>query len=223
MIVYLFAGYGKKKNSTTRPALTDGVTFDVTLKEETNLLYPDLIFNTNSAGFPTPFTPAYFTYVYIPTFQRYYYIKNWEYLNGLWKCSLTVDVLASFKTSIGVLNAYVERSAAASNGALMDRLYPARADVNITDVAISNTWQGVAPSGGCYILGVINYQNANHIGAVSYYALDTAGLNGLLSYLFSNNIYQAGNIQEIGEGLFKSLFNPFKLSSTLPTLSLYSK
>ena len=89
-------------------------------------------------------------------------------------------------------------------------MYPATTDVVITGASVATSWSGVAPSGGCYVIGIINYQSSNHIGAISYYAVDTAGLNSLLNYLFSSNIYNAGTITEVGEDLFKSLFNPFQ-------------
>lgn len=210
MNVYLF-GYSKKKNSTAQPALNTGTHFNnVQLKEETSVLNPVLLFNPNSTGMPTPFTPSYFNYAYISEFARYYFIADWVYKNGLWECSLNVDVLASFKTAIGSTSAYIERSASASNGNITDALYPATTDVQIVSATIANSWTQVAPSGGCYVIGVINYQSSHHVGAISYYACTSAQLNSLLSFLFSNNIFQSSNITEMGEGLFKSLFNPFQ-------------
>ena len=210
MNVYLF-GYQKKKNSTKQPLLTSGTHFsNVQLKEETSFIHPVLLFNPTSTGMPNPFTPAYFNYAYISEFSRYYFVDDWTYKNGVWECSLNVDVLASFKTAIGTQSVYVERAASAYNGDFIDKIYPTKTNVQITSATIATSWSNVAPSGGCYILGMVDCQTTNHIGAVSYYALDTTGLNALLTYLFSNNIYQASSITEVGEGLFKSLFNPFQ-------------
>ena len=209
MNVYLFA-FSKKKNSTAQPVLNTGTSFSVTLKEDTSVLNPVLVFNAATTGMPTPFTPSYFNYAYIPSFSRYYYVTDWVNINALWECHLTVDPLASFRTAIGSESVYVERSASASNGSIIDNLYPAKTDVQISSITVTTTWSGVAPSGGCYILGVVSNSTSYHVGAVMYYALNTAGLNSLLSYLFSNNIFVAGSITEIGEGLFKSMFNPFQ-------------
>ena len=208
MNVYLF-GFVKKENSTKTPIITDGVQFSMQLKEETSVLAPVLIVNkTNSQGQPQQ--PTVYNYAYIPAFMRYYFIRDWQYINGAWICYCSVDVLASHKLEIGTTSCYIERSASAFNGDIIDSLYPAKTDVEIVSATIANSWSGVAPSGGCYIVGIINYQSSNPIGAISYYAMDTSGLNSLLAYLFSNNIYQAGSITEIGEDLFKSLFNPFQ-------------
>ena len=209
MTVYFFA-FSKKKNSTAQPTLSNGTQFTVELKEDCSIMNPVLVMTANTTGMPSPFTPAYFNYAYISNFSRYYFITDVQYILGHWEFYLTVDVLASFKTAIGGTSAYIERSSNTSNGTITDMLYPATTDVSISSPTVSHNWKGVAPSGGAYILGVINNQNSNHIGAVTYYAMDTAGLNSLFAYLFGNNIYQAGSITEIGEDLFKSLFNPFQ-------------
>ena len=209
MIVYLY-GFQKKKNSTARPAASTGTMFEMQLKDGCSVANPVLLVNQNTTGMPSPFAPAYFTYAQIPAFQKYYFVTDWQWVNGLWECYLTTDVLATYKTAIGAMSCYVERSASAYNGDIIDSLYPAKTDVLIRSATIATSWANVAPSGGCYVIGVINYQPANHVGAITYYAMDTAGLNSLLQYLFSNNIYQAGSITEVGEDLFKSLFNPFQ-------------
>lgn len=209
MQVYLF-GYSKKKNSTAQPTLTSGTSFTMQLKDDTSVMNPVLLLNQATSGMPSPFTPSYYTYAYIGKFSRYYFVTDWKWVNGLWELYLTEDVLASFKTAIGSTSAYVERSASAYNGDIIDGLYPAKSNATISNATVANSWNAVAPSGGCYVVGIVNYQNANHIGAITYYALTGSELNSLLAFMFSNNIYQAGNITEIGEDLFKSLFNPFQ-------------
>ena len=206
-----FYSFQKKKNSTAQPNISSATTLtSVQLKDDTGIMNPVLLINPNNASLPVPFVPSGFNYAHIPSFGRYYFVTDWTWKKGLWECALSVDVLASFRTAIGNTSAYVERSAYASNGNIIDNLYPAKTDVQITSATIATSWANVAPSGGCYVLGLINYQPANHIGAVTYYAMTSANLNSLLSFLFSNNIYAAGSITEIGEDLFKSLFNPFQ-------------
>lgn len=209
MTTYFFA-FEKKKNSTKQPVLNTGTMFTVDLKDDTSMLKPVLLLTPTTSGMPNPFTPAYFNYVYIPSFGRYYFIDDVQYVLGHWEFYLTVDTLASFKSAIGNSSMYVERSSNTFNGNIIDNMYPAKTDVQISSATIATSWANVAPSGGCYVLGVINYQSSNHIGAISYYAVDTAGLNSILSFLFSNDIYTASTITEVGEDLFKSLFNPFQ-------------
>ena len=116
-----------------------------------------------TSGMPNPFNPSYYTYVHIPSFSRYYFVDDVKYVLGHWEFYLSIDVLATYKPTIGTTTAYVERSASTSNGDIIDNLYPAKTDVQITSATISTSWANVAPSGGCYVIGVINYQNGNHI------------------------------------------------------------
>lgn len=204
-----FYTFEKPKNSTKQPTST-GTSFNVELKENTSVLNPVLVMTASTTGFPNPFNPSYFNYAFVSTFGRYYFITDVEYVLGHWEFSLTVDVLASFKVAIGNQSVYVERSAYDSNGDIIDNLYPAKTDVQITSATIASSWFSVAPSGGCYVIGLINYQSSNHIGAVTYYATDGAGLNSLLAFMFGNNIWNSSTITEMGEDLFKSLFNPFQ-------------
>ena len=210
MIVNLY-GFQKKKNSTAQPSISSATVLNnVQLKDDTSIINPVLLINQNTSGMPVPFDPSYFTYAYIPKFGRYYFISDARWVSGLWELYLSVDVLASFKTAIGATAAYIERSASESNGDIIDNLYPAKTNVNIVTETIATSWANVAPSGGCYVIGLINNQSSNHVGAVTYYAVAPAQFNTLLDFMFGNDIFLASSITEIGEGLFKSLFNPFQ-------------
>ena len=77
MNVYLF-GYAKKENSTAQPTLSSGTLFSMNLKDETSVLNPAL---TIKPG--TTFNPNLYNYAYIPTWTRYYFINDWQYLNGI--------------------------------------------------------------------------------------------------------------------------------------------
>lgn len=210
MIVNLY-GFQKKKNSTAQPSISSATVLNnVQLKDDTSIINPVLLINQNTSGMPVPFDPSYFTYAYIPKFGRYYFISDARWVSGLWELYLSVDVLASFKTAIGSMYTYIERAASAYNGHIIDNLYPAKTDIQITTETIATSWANVAPSGGCYVIGLINNQSSNHVGAVTYYAVAPAQFNTLLDFMFGNDIFLASSITEIGEGLFKSLFNPFQ-------------
>ena len=209
MTVYFFQ-YGKKKNSTATPQLEAGTAYtNILLKEPCNITRPVLIISADSLPTPT-IAPTIYNYAMISKFQRYYFVNDWTYIGGRWECELVCDVLASFKASIGGCTAYIERAESAYDGDIIDGLFPATTNFSIAKTALTYSWLNVNPSAGCYVLGIINYQTSNHVGAVSYYALTTAQLNSILGFLFSNNIFASSNITEIGEGLFKSLFNPFQ-------------
>lgn len=203
-----FYTFQKKVNSTKVPS-SGAVTFNCNLKEPTSALNPTILLAARDL--PTPAAaPTIYNYANITAFQRKYFITDWVYNAGIWEISMKVDPLGSWKTGIGTIQCYVERAASASDGTIMDTLYPATTDYKITHINTACAWYNVAPSGGCYIIGCINYQSSNSIGAVAYYACTQAQLNSLLNFLFGTSIYTNSNISEISQGLYASFFNPFQ-------------
>ena len=207
VILYNFT---KRINSTKQPTPDDGKYFSCQLKEECSFLNPVITFDpaTLTDGL---FSPSAFNYASIPYWQRYYYITDWNYLNGVWEASLSVDPLSSFKTEIGNTSAYIIRSDSQYNGNIIDSFYPTTDVCSISKVQISSDIYHTTISGGCFVVGIINNStSSNKMGTVIYYALTADQVKTLLNYLFSSSIYQASGISEIGEGLYKSLFNPFQ-------------
>ena len=207
MNIYLF-NVNKRPNSTYQPPLSQGTEIIAQLKDEVSFenpvfkIKPDIIVGT--------FTPVAFNFAYVPYWQRYYFISDWKYLNGCWECYCSVDVLASFKSQIGNTTAYITRASGQYDGSIIDTMYPAKTNVQISKIPVATSWNGIFPSSGTYVVGCINNQSSGRIGAITYYALTSAELGNLLAYLFSDNIFNASSITEIGEGLFKSMFDPFQ-------------
>ena len=208
MNVYLYK-FNKRPNSTAQPLPSAGKSFTVQIKDECSFITPVLRFTPDNLVSGV-FSPTAFNYAQIAYWQRFYYITDWQYINGSWEATLSVDVLASFKAEIGNTSAYVVRAAGASDGSIIDTNYPAKTNYDIHKINVATSWYGVAPSGGSYILGCINYNNGGKVGAISYYALNSTQLAALLNYLFTDSIFYSSNISEIGAGLFKSMFNPFQ-------------
>lgn len=204
-----FYKFPKKPNSTAIPYIGDSVEAECILKDEVNFLNPTLRVNTSSLV-SGEFSPSAFNYAQISYWQRFYYITDWVYLNGMWECSLSVDVLASFKYDIGRTESYIIRSSNTFNGNIIDDFYPATTRVDIQKIQISSEIYHTSLPSGCYILGCINNDTSIKVGSVTYYALDATQMAQLLAYLFSGSIYNDSGITEIGEGLFKSLFDPFQ-------------
>ena len=208
MIVTLHK-FSKRQNSTALPPANTGKNFSCQLKDETSFINPVLKFDPTTLVTGV-FSPSAYNYAEINYWQRFYYITDWKYINGVWEAYLTVDVLASFRSEIGNTTAYIIRSANSYNGDIIDTFYPAKTNVSINKTSVACAWYGVAPSGGSYVLGIINYDNANKIGALNYFALTSSQLASLLNYLFTNNIFVSSSITEIGEGLYKSLFYKYE-------------
>lgn len=210
MQVYLF-GMTKKSNSTKRPNNADGVLFDMQLKEETSVTNPALIVNHVTAqGIQQP---TVFNYAYIPSLQRYYFINDWQYINAAWVCYCSVDVLATYKYNIASINAYVVRSAAASDGAVCDMLYPTKSGLQYNNEPFSMSLSQT----GVYVVGLINNSSYATDGAITYYMMTAAELGALKSFLLSDafiSLAGLGSIADIPKDFIKSYFNPLDYISS---------
>lgn len=76
--------------------------FEGTLRDDTSIVNPVIIMNITD--------PTKFNYCYIPEFGRYYFINDIVSVkNKLWRLSLNVDVLESFKAYFINLNCIIDK------------------------------------------------------------------------------------------------------------------
>lgn len=198
-----FYTFVKKPNSTKIPSGA-ATTYKCNLIEPTSFTAPDI-------ALVVPAKPTAYNYAYIPEFSRYYFINDWAYSAGLWRASLNVDCLASWKSYIGAQPQYILRSSADSDGTIIDTMYPTKNDV----VRISSPAQYVDGGfkqsyiSGTYIVGIIN-SDSGALGCVSYYAFTNSQFRALCDKLMGSTDWMYGGIDEISLELTKVLFNPFQ-------------
>lgn len=97
-----------KTNFLTAESLISGV-----LREASSLIHPSITFTSDTI--PT------FNYVYIPIFNRYYYVTDITSIkNKLWQMSLTVDVLMTYKEALLACTGYIDRNENEYNGLIPD-------------------------------------------------------------------------------------------------------
>lgn len=83
--------------------LTSMNVFSGTLREETSVTTPVVLMELEN--------PSGYNYAYIPEFGRYYFIRDMVSVrNGLWRVSMQVDVLESFKKYIRDLDVILSDS-----------------------------------------------------------------------------------------------------------------
>lgn len=164
-----------------------------------------------------------FNYAYIPDMDRYYWIKDCRYELGTWVLDLGIDVLASWKNTIGASSHYIERCAYTHDGTIIDAYYPEKTDpelVIIEPEKISNVTPTIfgttiSPSFIVGIIGGMASENASIIGqvyngSVVYYSLDQDQLGDLVSLLLDSvDLYQIPT-SEISQELQKQLINPIQ-------------
>ena len=220
-----FYQFGKRENSTYQPTVsTPARTISgVRLKEACSISAPVLVLNwTNQA------MPHAYDYAYILDFNRYYFVTGWVCVSMTeWEASLSVDVLASFKTQIGAERHYILRAATTAyvnegvsvhvtDGKLIDTLYPTKADFTY-DIDDITTGFATSFSAGTFILGIIN--NASAAGAVTYYAMNATQLGAFKSFMLGDPANYMPSLAAVAQGIWdldineptvKALFNPFQ-------------
>lgn len=194
-----FYQFAKRTNSTKLPS--NGHGFGIDLKAPCNIIDPEIKIATQN-------DPTGYNYCYLPTFSRYYWVKNWTYADGLWNASLTVDTLASYRDQIGYSTEYVVRSSARFDGTISDGLYPATATVQSVTTAFQGGFAETI-SGGFFVIGFIA-KNANSIGAVTYVVMTPSNAKRLSAKLLTNVSYLNIDNAEISDNLTKILFNPYQ-------------
>lgn len=205
MLTVTLYEFKKRENSTKRP--TGSATqrdHRAVLKMPTSLLRPEITFDFGLKG-----NPSFYNYAYISDLgNRYYFIKDWTVSEGhLWTAHMEVDVLASWKASIGESTQYVKRSSYTYDGGILDPVYPTIQPPEIVITKDNSNWTTDLKS-GTYILGIINNQDGG-MGAAHYYAYTQENMNKFLNILLSSTEY-AGNITEITADLLKVLWNPMQ-------------
>lgn len=215
-ITALFYTFSKKPNSTAQPAT--GVTVSIELKQMTDIMNPEILVY----GIPNPYV---WNYCLIQSFNRYYFVRNWRWENGIWRAMLHVDTLATYKANIAASSQYVLRSASASDGRIVDTLYPMIEAVDSWQYQVTTNRPLVANlNGGYYVVGIIAKDGT--MGAVNYYIMSPAAFGTLKNALF-NDISWTG-VTDISQDLLKTLFNPYDYIvsckwfpvTTLPTLDM---
>lgn len=180
-----FYVFSKRRNSTARPT-SAGASYTVTLKSPSSVIRPRIALVWTGSG-----SPVAYNYAYIPAYTRYYYIGEWTYSDRQWIADLAVDVLATCKNEIGSASKYILRSAADSDGLILDTKYPTKSGYTKNAIPILPGW-AADPMFGNYVVGVIS--PGGTFGSVSMYRLDNTEFDALRQAIAPGNYYN--NIQD---------------------------
>ena len=181
----------KKHNSTEIPTFV-GSGLTCTLKEGSSIINPVLIFERANVGHS-------YNYVYISDFGRYYFVDDIVYDGARVYYYCSVDVLASYKSTIGGASAYVLRSAYVNNEYIIDQYYPItthltkyteKLNFGTVGTPVYVPWKDYGSGAGTWIVGVVNQEG------VTYYAFSYSNYKAFLSFLLDDTssgfMYQLG-------------------------------
>lgn len=190
--------FSKKINSTAQP--TGGTEYDCLIKSPSSIMNPVVELNVN---------PMAYNYAYISEFSRYYFINDIRFDKGLWICSLNIDVLATYKTTIGSSSTYVLRAANAQNPYIIDNAFPLTGNVTY-DSTIFESGISTSYNSGYYIVTTTGDQAAN---GKTTYQLTPAQFSSLVSALFTTA--DGLNWGDLTQGVINSLMNPIEYISSV--------
>lgn len=173
MITIRLYTFEKYENSTKRPT-GNGTTFSCKVKSPSSLETPKVELSTAY--------PGNFNYAYIPEWNRYYFITDCSYDEGLWVLQLKVDVLATYKTEIGNASLYVIRSSAEFDRAVKDEFYPVKAQMQYSSQS-EEGFSGYTYDSGYYVINVLGTTTT---GNSTLFELTPENYRKLISELYTD-------------------------------------
>ena len=209
--VYLYShtAFTKRKNSLKVPlGTTAKIELECKLKTPCNLLNPVLEIAQSPS---TQANIKYYTYAYIPDYDRYYFIESWQFDGALVRAWLKCDVLGSHRTAILASTQYVLRSASSYSGFIKDTKYPIRA-ANPTETGYhaSNPLQPpISEPTGVFVIGIVS-NSASLTGCVTYYAMSYTDMLDYMSQIFTLQTQWGGGGTDLADGLKKAITDPMQ-------------
>lgn len=207
----VFFQYSKRLNSTAQPALSAGTRLECIFREGFDVLNPELQLDLRAnSDYQNPFR---WNYCYIPTLQRYYWIRDWAFDGGMWLCGTDEDLLASHKTAIGNCYIYAQRLAdrldngSVRDGGISDSMIPTVASPSWSYNRASSSPFAKSLNSGCYVVGIIN-PDPDAVGSVSYYALTPANFKQFRSTLMGGSWITS--TAEMSVDTQKAILNPIQ-------------
>lgn len=218
-----------KPNNSTRVLSNDVdyyARYDCQINAACSILNPVLAFNDDSKpmffrlnGIDTTGSPfdvdhvAQWKYAYIGQWNRWYRVVDVSYNRGIWYMSLSVDVLMSYRSTIGTTRQRIARSSKLVDPYLVDASMPitSRGTTTVKEFNFGSIFAKITGSSVFYyVLQVINSFPTSPRGMVTPYVLSYAQLQQFREFLLSEPSQYTGPITDVTENMLKALFNPIQ-------------
>ena len=169
MTIEYWTSFSKRKNSTKQPSAT-GTQATVSLKEGTSIESPVFLLSGDL-----------FSATYVKAFSHYYFVTDIRSVrNGLTEIYCKMDVLATFKSTIGTYSALIERSASYYDTMYPDPEVSMQNATKTAEVEVSTS--SFFSNAGCFVVSVINNIGSG-TGFTTSYVMDKTGLESLAQYI----------------------------------------
>lgn len=205
-ITVTFYNFSKKKNSTKIPDVS-GTSYDVILKDECSITDPVILLNGGNK--------TNWNYCYIPSFNRYYFIKDWITTYDMWEAHLTVDVLASYRNIINNSTQYVLRSASKKDTYIVNNAYVSTKECEYShDEIFKSLKQFPFGSDNSFVLAIANNSPVAKINGLQYvYCTQSQMIDLLNNILNDNNSYGWGSSEAsygLTSAVARAIVNPLQ-------------
>lgn len=207
-VVFYFT---KKKRNSTKSPTGASKAYECILKEASTIIRPTIMIKWDGSGAPL------YNYAHIEVYDRFYWVNNWTYENRCWVAQLEVDVLTTFKGSIGNSTKYILRAASDQNNDIVDVKFPPKFPLHTQKFPLPMNWAQTF-SAGDYVVSVVGNNQSFSVAGTSYYELVPANVDALLSSVFTEtedmwSAPLAGSdlettLADYGLKFFKSIANP---------------
>ena len=208
-----FYSFAKEVNSSELPS-GNGTVIPCDANDGVDIINPVISLQRGNGGVNSP---TAWNYCKIPEFNnRFYFIENWEWRGGLWRAHCAIDVLATYRSQIMSMRAYVLRSAHSFDGTIPDGMYPARELFYYRTVSVNSLFPDDPFFGGCIVAGIVGS------GATNYYAFTYGNFLVFVQRLLSND-YASDVVGKLQLDLYseaKSIVDPLQYISSVNYIPL---
>ena len=191
----IFYKFAKSRNELKIPST--GTEKEVSLKEDTSVLNPSLIVSSNLADY---------NYFYIPSFKRYYFVTDYQYLgNNTFAVSGKVDSMGSWRDSILNSRQYIDRAATGYDDSILDTMFPSKAGKKQNYISGSEVLSAIENFNvASFVIGVIGSRSGASSIPVTYWVLSVPEMKQLNEFLFNSDSYG----EMVSDDIVKAFFNP---------------
>lgn len=145
MNIITWEGFAKRKNSTLQPAAADGTTHVARLKENTSTSNPVFILQGGVSAVN-----------YARAFSRYYFVDDVVSIdNNMHELHCSIDVLATYRSTIRSYTAFVERAASSYDQYIRDPALSMQQKY-VSDTITETALTGIFSQNGMYVIPVMN-------------------------------------------------------------------
>ena len=200
-----FKNVNKRENSNDRFSIVGMTSVDCILKAGTSLTHPVLEIQVDNTT--DVVTYSQYNEAYIQSFDRYYFIRDWQMKGRKMLCYCEVDVLASFWNDIKDQTFYISRSSQAINPDIPDGMactmsgYLNQSYYQTSPLSVSGP-----TSYGSFIVAIIS--STGSLGGITYFVMSYLTFTQFCANLF--NISTFGTFTDITTDVAKVIVNPFQ-------------